>query len=200
MKVLTDFGFVINKRVGIFSFSFNEKYSFTSFSGTKPVHLFSNTEVTLFHQYLALFSIPVQCQVLHYFNVPISATMLKSLIFKNVQLRQLHVFDCNIPVVIDSLREVFQKCKKLVIFEYSDDYFGLMTADHLLSLFSQPTSLQVIIFCCNPNITSSSLELMVQNSPRLTELYLKNTRGLDLTTLREHMKNVKSSVKFTTNS
>jgi hypothetical protein len=196
MKVLSDFGFVINKSVGMIFISYDDTYSFTSFSGGKAAHLYSDSEAILFQQYLALFRIPAQCQIVHFYEVPIYSETLNKLINANIQFKKLGVFSCNIASVMDSLREVFQKCKQLISFHYSDNQ-NLMTAEHLRSLFSQQTTLQVIEYGCNPNITSSSLKFMVQNSPLLTELRLYNTKGLDLTTLRDYMDNTKSYVKFT---
>jgi hypothetical protein len=196
MKNLSHFGFFINVKIWTFAFSYDKNQLCARFHGCGAVHRYTNSDITLIQQYLALFSIPVQCQtVVQYINIPISAQMLKSLTYYNAQLKQLKIDSCNIPPVIDSLREVFQKCKQLVRFEYSD-FYNLMTAEHLQSLFSETTTLKVIIFDCNPSLTSKSLELMVQNSPLLTELRLYNTKGSDLTTFNIYMKNVKSNVKF----
>jgi hypothetical protein len=197
MCFLSKFYFVINDNIGSISFSFDDKLSCCSLDGFKTVRLYSNTDTDLLQQYLALFvSVPVQCQIVRYYHVSISSKMLKSLITNNFRLKELRIYDCNIPPVIESLREVFQKCKQLVLFKYSDRH-NLMTAEQLQSLFSQPTTLQIIQFDCNPNITSVSLVFLVQNSPLLTELCLNNTKDLDLTTLSDYMKNVKSNVKFT---
>jgi hypothetical protein len=196
MIALIEFGFLVNRNIGIAKFSHDKMSARSSFMGGDAVHLIPPSDVTLFQQYLTLFSVPNEPQTVCYMNVPISSTMLKSLTNNNTQLRKLYVFDCNISQVIDSLREVFQKCKQLERFQYFD-FYDLMTAEHLQSLFSQPTTLQNISLGCNPNITSSALVFMVQNSPLLTDLYLHKTTGLDLTTLSDYMKNVKSNVKFT---
>jgi hypothetical protein len=197
MKVLTELSFVINKNVGMVTFE--NKQSCCCLKGYQAVHFYSHSDVILFQQYLTLcFNISAQCQTAVFNYIPISSTILKQLSINTTHLEKLIIDNCNIPLVIDSLREVFQKCKQLVVFRYYDDY-NLMTAEQLQSLFSQVTTLQNISLECNPNITSSSLEFMVQNSPLLTELHLNRTNSLDLTTLNYYMNNVKSNVKLTMN-
>jgi hypothetical protein len=197
MKLLSDFHFIINKRIGKVYFSYDKIQSCMRVRvlGNKVFNLCS--DVILFQQYLALFTIPKECQIVFCMNIPVSSTMLKSLATNNIHLSELHIYGCNIPPVIDSLREVFQKCKQLIRFDCLDYHNNLMTGEHLRSLFSRPTTLKIINFTCNLNITLESLHLMVQNSPLLTELYLWNTKSLDLTSLSDYMKNVKSNVKFT---
>jgi hypothetical protein len=195
MKKLFHFAFFVNKSMRMVVFSYDEESLCYNFNGVEAVPHFSASDIILYQQYVTLFSIPVQCQIVKCVHIPMCSEMLKSLTNKKIQLKELYVYDCNIPLVIDSLREVFQKCKQLVHFEYYDN-INVMTAEHLQSLFSQQTTLQIIIFACNPNITAYSLEFMVQNSPLLTKLFLWKTRGLDLTTLNVYMNDVKSDVKF----
>jgi hypothetical protein len=196
MNFLSNFRFVVNEKIGMVNFSHDEKNLCSKFTVDRAVYFYSNENVILFHQYFIIFSIPIHHQIVHFNNIPITSAILQSLIHNNMQLKELHIYDCNISLVIDSLREVFQKCKHLIHF-VCGDFYNLMTPEHLQSLFSQPTTLQIIHFGCNPYITSSSLELMVQNSPLLTELCLHRLKGLDLTTLKDYMKNVRSCVKFT---
>jgi hypothetical protein len=130
MKFLTDFSFVVDDIFGVLSCSYDEKSAFYRLDGYRAFHLYSNTDIVLFQQYLALFSVPVQCQIIQCSFISMNSKMLNKLANSNCQFKELRIHNCNIPTVIDSLREVFQKCKQLTIFEYYDAR-NLMTADHL---------------------------------------------------------------------